>query len=102
MVSSSPPRSRFRRPWSQTRAILNPIRVSLSAALITFAIVLYYSPQVFGKDLSVRDTLFPIVMGLLGSSIFLLYNFIEPLKRRHQIRHNFVRLLLGPIGQSNY
>jgi hypothetical protein len=100
MVSTSPPQSRrFRRIRSQARVLLNPVSVSLAAALIAFAFIIYFSRQgVFGKELPLRDTLFLMTMGLLGSSIFLLYNFIAPVKARLEIRHNFVRLLLGPIA----
>ena len=62
-------------------------------ALVSFIIVLAFYPQPIG----VASTWFPIVMGLLGASVFVLYDIVKS-KSDGQGRLTVLRLLLGPIA----
>jgi len=73
--------------------LLSPEMGVGAIALITFILVLWVYPQPIG----VARTWFPILMGLLGSSVFILYDIVKT-KRAELASLTVVRLLLGPIA----
>lgn len=71
-------------------------------ALIAFIFVVYLSEGVLQVNLNLNETLYAIAMGLLGSSLYLLYNLIgvvaEQRFRTDELEKNFSRLLVGPVA----
>jgi len=79
-------------------------------ALASMALVVVFHSLVTNQAISVRDTWLPILMGLLGSSMYVMYNLYgpgsgllrsegirNPIKKRNAPRI-FVRLFLGPLA----
>jgi hypothetical protein len=77
-------------------------------SLLSFVVVLYLYSRVPGKNLTLENTWLPIVLGLLGSSIFLSYNFMPRKNSTSQSEKSrrlwatfetaLLRLSLGPIA----
>ena len=66
-------------------------------ALIAFICVL-----IFTNEINTYQTIYAISMGLLGSSLFLLYNLIGVIKEHRfsgkDVLKNIARLFLGPVA----
>ncbi|HJR07868.1 MAG TPA: hypothetical protein VJ842_11445 [Pyrinomonadaceae bacterium] len=96
------PQSRIRVISDRINSSSGLIILSVVLAFLAFFAVVYYSPVALKREITIQNTLFPIAMGLLGSSVFILYNLIEPLAKRYSLQRNrpksYVRLFLGPIA----
>lgn len=72
------------------------------SSLIAFALVISLSMRVVGRSLQTVETAYAISMGLLGSSLFLLYNLIgvmpEQRFRSDEVAKNLARLFVGPVA----
>ena len=75
---------------------------TLLAFFGSFGGVVYISIEVYKEQLGLYGTFYAIAMGLLGSSLYLLYNLIGVI-REHSFydddwRKNISRLLVGPVA----
>jgi len=72
------------------------------SALIAFVLVILLSKQVVGRSLQPSQTWYAIAMGLLGSSLFLLYNLIGVIPEHRfkavEVGENLARLFVGPVA----
>jgi hypothetical protein len=78
-----------------------PVLASLFAVL-AFVVVILISEKTLGLQITVLETVYAISMGLLGSSLFLLYNLIGAIKeqrfRSEEVGKSLARLLIGPVA----
>lgn len=103
-----------RRAWVwMSKRVVSPDMWRGFVAFVAFILVIWLFPQQGGSQPSqqsssqpsqplpffTRDTWFPIAMGLLGSSVFLLYSQIRPKPEDDAARsHPLITLFLGPVA----
>lgn len=82
--------------------VLNVPLISGIFAFVAFATVVAISDSVLGVSLSCSQTVYALAMGVLGSSLYLLYNLIGVLDDHKfselDVPRNIARLFLGPVA----